>query len=326
MAESFDLLLTGGTVVNQDGAGPRDIGVRGGRIAALGDACGGRGGRAHRLPRPPHPARCDRQPGAFPRARLRPTRRIWRRGSRAAVLGGVTAVFEMPNTDPLTTGAAALADKLVAGARPHALRFRLLGRRHPGKCRRRSASWSGCRARPASRSSWAPRPATCWSRTTTAWRRSWPTPAAARRSTPRTSSACASARRACRGRSRLASRSGATSRPRPALDRAARLARRAGARAIHVLHISTREEMRSLAADKDVASCEATPHHLTLSGRRLWAARHADPDEPAGARGAPSRCPLAGPGAGRRRRARLRPCAAYARGEGKPLSRHRRRA
>src|ERR671915_31517 len=33
-------------------------------------------------------------------------------GSRAAVMGGVTAVFEMPNTDPLTTSAEALADKV----------------------------------------------------------------------------------------------------------------------------------------------------------------------------------------------------------------------
>ena len=33
-------------------------------------------------------------------------------GSRAAVLGGVTAVFEMPNTKPLTTTAEALADKV----------------------------------------------------------------------------------------------------------------------------------------------------------------------------------------------------------------------
>ena len=36
-------------------------------------------------------------------------------GSRAAVLGGVTAVFEMPNTNPLTTSAAALADKVRRG-------------------------------------------------------------------------------------------------------------------------------------------------------------------------------------------------------------------
>ena len=38
-------------------------------------------------------------------------------GSRAAVLGGVTAVFEMPNTSPLTTSAETLADKVRRG--PH---------------------------------------------------------------------------------------------------------------------------------------------------------------------------------------------------------------
>ena len=34
-------------------------------------------------------------------------------GSRAAVLGGVTAVFEMPNTAPPTTTRAAIEDKLA---------------------------------------------------------------------------------------------------------------------------------------------------------------------------------------------------------------------
>src|SRR6185295_18194127 len=37
-------------------------------------------------------------------------------GSRGAVLGGVTAVFEMPNTIPTTTDPAALADKLQRAA------------------------------------------------------------------------------------------------------------------------------------------------------------------------------------------------------------------
>ena len=36
-------------------------------------------------------------------------------GSLAAVMGGVTAVFEMPNTDPQTTDAATLADKVKRG-------------------------------------------------------------------------------------------------------------------------------------------------------------------------------------------------------------------
>jgi dihydroorotase len=37
MAETYDLILKGGTVVNHDGEGVRDVGIRGGRIAALGD-------------------------------------------------------------------------------------------------------------------------------------------------------------------------------------------------------------------------------------------------------------------------------------------------
>ena len=34
MTAPFDCVLGGGTVVNQDGAGVRDIGIRAGRIAA----------------------------------------------------------------------------------------------------------------------------------------------------------------------------------------------------------------------------------------------------------------------------------------------------
>ena len=67
-------------------------------------------------------------------------------GSRGAVLGGVTAVFEMPNTDPLTTSAEALADKVKRGASPHALRLRLLCRRHAREHQATSPSWNGCRA------------------------------------------------------------------------------------------------------------------------------------------------------------------------------------
>lgn len=37
MADSYDLILKGVTVVNHDGEGARDLGVRGGRFAAIGD-------------------------------------------------------------------------------------------------------------------------------------------------------------------------------------------------------------------------------------------------------------------------------------------------
>src|SRR4029078_13515785 len=36
MSDTFDLVLKGGTVVNHDGVGVRDVGVRAGRIAAIG--------------------------------------------------------------------------------------------------------------------------------------------------------------------------------------------------------------------------------------------------------------------------------------------------
>src|SRR5208283_2826404 len=49
-----------------------------------------------------------------------------------------------------------------------------------------------------------------------------------------------------------------------ATERLIRLARAARAQ-VHALHISTREEIALLQDAKDVASCEATPHHLTFS-------------------------------------------------------------
>src|SRR3954469_12054675 len=36
MTQTFDTILKSGTVVNQDGEGVRDIGIRGGRIAEIG--------------------------------------------------------------------------------------------------------------------------------------------------------------------------------------------------------------------------------------------------------------------------------------------------
>src|SRR5262245_53076314 len=123
MAQSFDLLLKGGTVVNQDGAAVRDLAIAGGRIAALGDLSGASAGETidcrdlHILPGVIDTQVHFREPGLTHKEDLET-------GSRGAVLGGVTAVFEMPNTDPTTTNAAALADKVSRG------RHRKIGRAH----------------------------------------------------------------------------------------------------------------------------------------------------------------------------------------------------
>jgi dihydroorotase len=111
MSGTFDLIVRGGTVVNHDGLGERDIGIREGRIAAIGTLAGASAAEVidakglSVLPGVIDTQVHFREPGLEHKEDLET-------GSRAAVMGGVTAVFEMPNTKPLTTSAEALADKV----------------------------------------------------------------------------------------------------------------------------------------------------------------------------------------------------------------------
>jgi dihydroorotase len=270
MPLSFDCVLINGTVVNHDGVGLRDIGVRDGRIAEIGALSGAAAGERvdcrglHILPGVIDTQVHFREPGLVHKENLET-------GSRGAVLGGVTAIFEMPNTDPATTSGDALADKLHrAKDRMHCDFAFWIGGTHdntadipelehlPGaagikvfmgsstgrllvaddegvlailkKTRRRAAFHSEDEARLNERKALRV-PGDPSSHPL------WRDEVAALRST----------------------------------QRLIRLAREARAQ-VHVLHISTREEMEFLAGAKDVASCEATPHHLTLSSedyRRL---------------------------------------------------------
>jgi dihydroorotase len=263
MPRSFDCALINGTVVNHDGVGPRDIGVRGGRIAEIGALSSAAADERidcrglHILPGVIDSQVHFREPGLVHKEDLET-------GSRAAVLGGVTSVFEMPNTDPLTTNAEALADKLRrAKGRMHCDFAFWVGGTHdnvanipdlerlPGaagikvfmgsstgrllvaddegvlailkKTRRRTAFHSEDEARLNERKPLR-LPGDASSHPV------WRDEVAALRST----------------------------------ERLVRLAREARAQ-VHVLHVSTGAEMEFLAGAKDVASCEATPHHLTLS-------------------------------------------------------------
>jgi dihydroorotase len=114
MSATYDLILKGGTVVNQDGEGQRDLGIKDGRIAGIGSFDGSQAGKVinvaglHILPGVMDTQVHFREPGLDHKEDLES-------GSRAAVMGGVTSVFEMPNTNPLTTSEAALADKVRRG-------------------------------------------------------------------------------------------------------------------------------------------------------------------------------------------------------------------
>jgi dihydroorotase len=261
MAGSYDLILKGGTVVNHDGEGVRDIAVHHGRIAAIGEVgssaaevidCRG----LHVLPGVIDSHVHMREPGLTHKEDLES-------GSRGAVLGGVTAVFEMPNTEPNTTSKDALADKVrrghhrmhcdfafyVGATRDNTHELATL-ERLPGACgvkvfmgsstgsllieddegvrnvlkaiRRRAAFHSEDEYR-------------------------------------------------LRERMHLRVEGDPSSHPvwRDSIaalictQRLIRLARETGKR-VHVLHVTTKEEIAFLTDHKDVASAEATPSHLTL--------------------------------------------------------------
>jgi dihydroorotase len=112
MPETFDLIVRGGEVVNHAGRGGADIAIRNGKFAAIGDLSQASAGETFDargltvLPGVIDSQVHFREPGLEWKEDLET-------GARAAVLGGVVAVFEMPNTEPTTTDADALADKLA---------------------------------------------------------------------------------------------------------------------------------------------------------------------------------------------------------------------
>lgn len=111
MTDSLDMLVHGGTAATPGGIVRADIGVRGGRIVALGDLKGAKAAETvdakglHVLPGAIDTQVHFREPGNEHKEDLNT-------GTAGAVLGGVTCIFEMPNTKPPTLTQAALEDKL----------------------------------------------------------------------------------------------------------------------------------------------------------------------------------------------------------------------
>ncbi|MFC7299557.1 dihydroorotase [Herminiimonas aquatilis] len=107
------LLIRGGTVVTPNGMEQVDIAALNGRIRALGNLAGWSADEVidarglHVLPGVIDTQVHFREPGLCHKENLEA-------GTRGAVLGGVTSIFEMPNTSPLTLRAEDLNAKVAA--------------------------------------------------------------------------------------------------------------------------------------------------------------------------------------------------------------------
>jgi dihydroorotase len=268
MTAAYDLLLTGGTVVNHDGRVERDIGIRNGRIAALGDLSAAAAAETidvkglHVLPGVIDTQVHFREPGLEHKEDLET-------GSRAAVMGGVTAVFEMPNTRPLTTTVEALADK-VARARHRMFcdfAFYVGGTREnidAIPALERLESSAGIKV-------------FMGSSTGDLLVDDEPSLDRIVARISRRAAFHAEDEARLKERAGLRRRGDPASHPvwrdeEAALFATRRLIRLAEKhrRCVHVLHVSTAEEMAFLADHKDWASVEVTPHHLTLAAPECY--------------------------------------------------------
>jgi len=263
MKESFDLLIRGGVVATPNGIAPADVGVIGGRIAAIGSLAGASAAETfdakglHVLPGVMDTQVHFREPGNAHKEDLAS-------GSLAAILGGVTSVFEMPNTAPPTTTRAAIEDKLsrasgrmhcdhafYVGATPQNIGALAELEHMPGVC--------GIKA-------------FLGSSTGTLLLNKEEDILAMLMAGKRRVAVHSEDEDRMIGRKHLAERGKPQTHPvwrdaeaaRMSTERVMRLAKQAGRR-LHVLHITTGDEIPLLAAGKDFCTAETTPQHLTLS-------------------------------------------------------------
>jgi dihydroorotase len=267
MTASYDLIVRNGTVYLPGGPVSADIGVIGGRIASIGALAGDAGEvidctGLHVLPGVIDSQVHFREPGLEHKEDLES-------GSRAAVMGGVTAVFEMPNTKPNTDTAERVADKL---ARAH----------HRMWCDH--AFYVGATSSNAESLKELERlPGTAGVKIFMG----------ASTGDLLVADDGALARVLASGKRRVAIHAEEEFRMNERADlrvtgdpsshpvwrddesamlatrRILRLAREAKRR-IHILHITTPAELELIAQHKDIATCEVTPQHLTLAGEEAY--------------------------------------------------------
>ncbi len=268
MSESFDLLLSGGQAFTPGGLVEADIGIRDGRIVAIG-ALGG-APAAERLDLKglvALPGVIDtqvhfREPGLEHKEDLES-------GTRAAVLGGVTAIFEMPNTKPSTLTAADMADKV---------------RRGVGRAWCDYAFFMGAADENAAELGKLELLPGCsgvkvfmGSSTGSLLVEDDELLLEVLRNGRRRVAIHAEDEPRLRERMALAREGGPKQHPvwrdvetaRKATERVIRLARKAGRR-VHILHITTAEEIPLIAAAHDFVTMEVTPQHLTLAAPECY--------------------------------------------------------
>jgi dihydroorotase len=268
MSASYDVILKSGTVVNQDGEGLRDLAIKDGKIAAIGALGSASAAEVidckglHILPGVIDTQVHFREPGLTHKEDLET-------GSRSAVMGGVTAVFEMPNTDPLTITEATFSDKIKRGIhRMHCdFAFYVGGTRENFEQLPVLERAKGCAGVKvfigSSTGSLLVEDDEGLRKILSVIRRR----------------AAFHAEDEYRLNERKGLRIEGDPRSHPvwrdeqaalmATQRLVKIAREFGKR-IHVLHISTKEEMEYLKDHRDVASVEVTPHHLTLTAPECY--------------------------------------------------------
>jgi dihydroorotase len=263
---NVDLKLSGGRVHLPGGPADVDVGVTGGRIVAIGtvdDAgetidCTGLDVLPGVIDSQVH----FREPGLEAKEDLES-------GSRSAVLGGVTAVFEMPNTKPNTDTEAAVVDKLA---------------RARGRMWCDHAFYVGATNHNADQLAELERlPGTAGIKIFMGAS----TGDLLVADDVNLAHALASGHRRVaihaedeyRMQARLGERvtGDPSSHPVWRDDESALLATqrilalaRAARRRVHVLHITTPAELELLGRNKDIATCEVTPQHLTLAGEEAY--------------------------------------------------------
>ncbi|MBN8849480.1 MULTISPECIES: dihydroorotase [unclassified Sphingomonas] len=263
---TYDLMLANGIVHTPGGPVAANVGVRDGKIAAIG-ASGDAGRTIDCTGLDILPGVIDtqvhfREPGLEHKEDLAT-------GSVTAVMGGVTGVFEMPNTKPNTDSADAIADKLAraggrmwcdhafyVGATNHNARDLAELERLPGTAGVKIFMGASTGDLLVSEDA-------------------------------RLAEVLASGHRRvaihAEDEERMNARAGERVAGDPASHpvwrddesailatrRILKLAREARRR-VHVLHVTTPAELELLAQHKDIASCEVTPQHLTLAGEEAY--------------------------------------------------------